>query len=147
MIARISTMTIEQRRAFNEYYAKCLSGELGFTLYQAAPVFNSYGLRFDIDYLRTIGSMVIFFPLEIMADYADQITNSTVMKDPGKCYMDRYQELTPSDVMRMNATTIGNMAFVLLHSENEKDKEIAEKVLMQIHAVETLNQQMLEGTI
>lgn len=88
--------------------------------------YNDLGLKFERDYLSRIGLSLILLPLEIQADYVDVVT------------MNSYQRMVPAnlpdtiDINTVNATGIGNVAFVALHSPNEEVKAKAEKILNEL---------------
>lgn len=94
--------------------------------------FDDFGLRFDVDYLNRIGVNVIFLPLEIMAEYVDAVTKQMI--DNNEMGFEYNQIINPDfDVDQLyetvNATGIGNAAYVCLNSKNEISQKQAEKLL------------------
>lgn len=72
MIQELRTSTPEQKEHFLLQYEKLTTvGINGFKMLEPYKEFDSYGLKFPIEYLREIGLHIIFLPVEYMAHYAD----------------------------------------------------------------------------
>lgn len=132
-------MTEDQKERYNKYYnGVLLTGELGYKIEHPSNTFNEFGLKFSVDYLNRIGKNVIMFPLEIMADYVDEVTKKYI--DTNNLEFIDYQihifesDFKSVDIIweNLNATSIGNLAYICLNSKNEKAKEVCEKILQDI---------------
>lgn len=87
--------------------------------------FDENGLRFDIDYLHTVGNNILLIPVKYMAEYVDVITknyvdtNDEVLIDTIK----QDKDFTKDELKNMNATSCGNMAYIYLHTKDNDVKE------------------------
>jgi hypothetical protein len=136
VIARFSEMTEEQKKRYDEFYKSVLLTGIGGTkVVEPTKDFDEYGLRFTTEYLSYIGKNVIFFPLELMAEYVDIITKTAIDKndkefifnqliDPDFNIEEQYENL--------NATAIGNLGYICLNCKDEKAKELTENILNEI---------------
>lgn len=136
MVTRLSTMSEKQREDYLKYYNDVmLSGITGFKVLEPAKEYDDFGLRFPIDYLNSFGKNVVFLPLEIMAEYVDIITRSAIDNNEADFIYHQIHDLD-FDVDKMydnlNATAIGNMAYIALNCQDGKAKEICEKQLNAI---------------
>lgn len=86
--------------------------------------FNEWGLRFPIDYLNEIGPLPICLPLEYMAEYVDIVTKTQTDKNDEKFLSDiDYPDEDNYD--KVNATAVGNVAYIALTSKNEQAQKAA----------------------
>lgn len=120
---KFSTMNPQQRKDYENYYREVLlTGASGFKVLEPSPIFDKYGLRFPADYLQTIGVQVILFPLEIMANYADVTTVDAVNNNDMNFIIQSGREIMATSaeelIRRGNATSIGNIAYVVLYSKD-----------------------------
>ncbi len=120
---KFSTMNPQQRKDYENYYRDVLlTGASGFKVLEPSPIFDQYGLRFPTDYLQTIGVQVILLPLEIMANYADAITVDAVNNNDMNFIIQSGREVMATSaeelIERGNATSIGNIAYVVLFSKD-----------------------------
>lgn len=136
MITRLSTMSEKQKEDYMKYYEDVMiSGVAGFKMLKPADKFDENGLRFPIKYLNEFGKNIIFLVLELIAEYADVITTCSIDEnDKGFIY---HQIIDLDfDIEKMydnlNATSIGNIAYICLNCKDEKVKLIAEKILNEI---------------
>lgn len=140
MITRLSTMSDKEKKDYLKYYKDVmLSGITGFKILEPTTEFNDLGLRFPIEYLRQLGKNVVFLPLEIMAEYADIIIKSSIDYNDKDFIYHQIKDLDcniENVYQNINATSIGNMAYILLNSQYEKAKEICEKQLNIIYEKE-----------
>lgn len=118
MIKRLSEASKESQELFNEYFNNVmLTGVMGYKLLLPFDEFDENGLKFPLDYLKTAAPAIIFLPLELMADYADGITVLAV-RSRDQAFINKLMndlENFPSDLQTINATTIGNLAYITLH--------------------------------
>jgi hypothetical protein len=93
--------------------------------------FNMYGLRYSIDHLNKVGGSIITIPLECMAEYVDIITKNAIDDNDG--YFILTQVLNSDDdsinFSKLNATAIGNTAYVCLNCSDEIARLKSEKIL------------------
>lgn len=93
--------------------------------------FDMYGLRYPIDHLNKIGGSIITIPLECMAEYVDVITKNAIDENDG--YFILTQVLNSDDdsinLSKLNATAIGNIAYVCLNCSDEIGRLKSEKLL------------------
>lgn len=84
------------------------------------PEFGEDNLRYDINYLNQIGAVICMLPLEFIADYVDRICkeaideNSGIMEDTVIA-----EEITDDTIREMDATALGNTAYIILNTKNE----------------------------
>ncbi len=141
MIAKLSTMTAEQKAEYLKRYEEVmLSGALGFKFLKPAEQFDDFGLRFPADYLNELDKSVVFLPLELMAEYVDAICKVYIDKDDKSFIFNQVLNEDPSiDDERFNnidATAVGNLAYVCLNCKNEQAREICEKQLNYIFSIQ-----------
>lgn len=93
--------------------------------------FDMHGLRYQIDHLNKIGGSIITIPLECMAEYVDVITKNAIDENDG--YFILTQILNSDDdsinFSKLNATAIGNIAYVSLKCCDETARLKSEKLL------------------
>lgn len=135
-IAKFSLMNEEQKKAYMNYYNNAmLTGIMGFTYLKPEKEFDKDGLRFPSDYLQAVGKSIVMLPLELMAEYVDGVTHDLIDEDNQPFIFEQVinrdinvEEEYPS----INATGIGNLAYICLNCKNEKAREITEKILDEI---------------
>lgn len=137
MISRLSEMTEEKRNNYMKYYEDILlTGSAGFQLMRPAEHFDKFGLRFPVEFLNKIGTSLVFLPLELMAEFVDVIMKNGIDKNDAEFIfnqiLDKDFNIEQSWSL-LNATTIGNLAYIALNCKNERAKEIAEDLLNKIH--------------
>ena len=136
MIIRLSYLDEEKKSAYINYYKNILlTGQGGLAILEPTEKFDEYGLKFPIDYLKKISRTVIFFPLEIMANYADKTTVTAVSNNDAE--FNYYQVVDPVFNIEeawpdINATSIGNLAYIALHCTNIITQQNAEEILNKI---------------
>lgn len=87
------------------------------------PEFDENNLRFDIAYLNGIGGAICMLPLEFIADYVDGVCKSSVDDNDGLMEEDVIStDLTTEQLKEVNATALGNAAYIILHTKNEMAK-------------------------
>ena len=89
------------------------------------PDFDEYGLRFDTEYLRTLGNNILLIPVKYMAEYVDVITKGYVDKND-EVFIDVIKhdsDFVKEELNNMNATSCGNMAYTYLHTKDNDVKE------------------------
>lgn len=93
--------------------------------------FDMYGLRHSIEQLNKIGGSIITIPLECMAEYVDIVTKNAIDNNDG--YFILTQVLNTDDdsinFSKLNATAIGNIAYVCLNCSDETARLKSEKTL------------------
>lgn len=138
----------DQQANFLNTYKELIKQTTGVIVLEPGQ-FDAYGLRFPIDYLNAIGTLPIMFPLEIMAKYADVVTTKLVNDNDSNftnsiLYMGI---LPPEDTQNINATGIGNLAYVCLHHPLPRAREIAESILETIFSNECAGIEQQRGKI
>lgn len=77
---------------------------------------NKYGLRFEMDVLKKLGTSIIFFPLETMTEFADAVCMNMVINNPvGIGQQVSEIKIHELHMQPVNCTSIGNMAYVACH--------------------------------
>ena len=91
------------------------------------------GLKFDIDYLNSIGKNVLLFPMEIALEYADEVCINMLSHSPEKLrkgLLGNTLSRTPYDILEAtNATGIGNLAYIAYHHPDPQIKISVESML------------------
>ena len=109
-------LTDEQREKFRGEMAK-----KGFIT--PNKEYDQHGLRFDIHYLNRIAGAICMMPLEFMADYVDGVCKSSMDRDDGLMEEDVLtDDMTEESFKDTNATGLGNMAYMILHTKDEQVK-------------------------
>lgn len=129
-------MPEEKKAAYLKYYNEVmLTGLGGIEILKPEKDFDENGLRFPIEYLNKMSQNIIMFPLEIMAEYVDVRTKNYVdTKDDSFIF----HAVIDSDLNieetydSINATAIGNMAYIAMFSHDEKARSITEDWLNKI---------------
>lgn len=136
-IVRLENMNDVQRKNYMEGYNGMLIGSGNPQAFMMRPDerFDDNGLRFSVDYLSSIGKAVIMLPLELMAEYVDLVTKTKI--DDNDEEFIYHQVIDPVfDIETMyeglNASSIGNMAYVCLHCKSSRAKQVAEDILNKI---------------
>ena len=87
------------------------------------PEFDENNLRYDIDYLNQIGGLICMLPLEFMADYVDGICKGSMDENDGLMEEDVLStEMSDEKISELNATALGNTAYIILNTKNEMAK-------------------------
>lgn len=86
--------------------------------------FNSHGLRFDIGYLNRIGGTICLLPLEFMSEYVDTVCKSSMDSQDGLMEEAVLDDDMTDEYLEKNidATALGNMAYIILHTQNDMIK-------------------------
>lgn len=135
---RLSTMSDKKRADYMQYYNDVLlSGKGGMKIEKPQEGFDRWGLKFDISYLNQIGYNVIFFPLEILAEYADAVTKSFIDEDNSEfiykqCIDFDFPKDKEIDLNGINATALGNCAYIALNCNNAVASKQAEDFLDKV---------------
>ncbi len=93
--------------------------------------YNDMGLRYPLKTLNELGCSIIFFPIEVMADFVDGVSYHLVQT--GAPAFEQQVMATDVPTMlrnRINCTTIGNLAYGALYHK---------KVNVRLKCVELLN--------
>lgn len=142
-IVRLSTATEEEKELLLTSYNLIKQGMLGFKIEEPDENYRSNGLRFDVDYLNNIGKHIIMFPVEDMIKYVDQTTKSLVDTKSEKFIdiivnsIDHINILDEDAYRALNATSIGNIAYVMENCNTPVIKEKCEDLLNRILEKET----------
>lgn len=144
MILELSKLD-ESRKKIQEKYINSLykQGLNGFKLMKPKKDFNTNGLRFDLDYLAVLGINLILLPVEVMVLYADKTTETVVKDNTNKGNTDIILSLSSFEISKhfveVNCSTIGNLAYIYKHSNNQLCKEMARIILNDIHTMHLQN--------
>lgn len=103
--------------------------------------FNPYGLKYEVKDLNALDKKLIFFPLEVMAGFADMVCQSILdNKARENQFYFQIMEETPHTIRatykRLSATGIGNMAFMALNFPDEKARQHCLMLLEEIFVIE-----------
>ena len=136
-IKKLSEMTPQQQLQYMQYYETlCTKGLHGFKVLKPGRFFDDNGLRFPVDYLNRLGINNVFFPLEIMAEYVDAVVKGYIDdNDPGFIYNGMQMISNKAAVISfesLNATAIGNMAYIALKCVNLTYARMNEALLNQV---------------
>ncbi len=96
---------------------------------EPAKEYNDFGLRYPIEFLNQIGKNIIFLPLEHIADFVDGVCKNNMDEMEGDVLTIKPEEITDVVIENWNATSIGNIAYVAIHAQQEKARAIAMQVL------------------
>lgn len=96
--------------------------------------FDKNGLRYPVRDLDRLGLRIIFFPIEVMAEFVDVVTKTRL--DSGEAMPDITFAGLRANYHRMNATSIGNLAYVALHSRFPNQKAHILLILEAIYKIE-----------
>lgn len=143
-LSRLNEMSEEGRIAFDASMSLLNSGVLGFKFVAPKEEFDSLNLRYDIDYLNKVGKLIVLLPVEEMVNYVDGITFQHIL-NKNKYFID--VEI-PNSILNidlenkyhynsLNATSIGNIAYVMENCESEHVKKLCEDFLLKIVKKET----------
>ena len=139
-------MTAEQKIRYTEYYQNVmLTGAAGFKFLEPAKEFDEFGLKHPSDYLKQISANIILLPLEFMAEYVDLITKTAIDENDKAIIIEANEQLkilnkmTLDDLIErvLNATSIGNMAYVALNCKDEEVKKNTEEMLNRIFKIQS----------
>lgn len=136
MIKRKSDMLMGEESKTIKDLNILIEKRCGTRLINPTLLFNNNGLRFPVSYLNKIRLNVILLPLESMATYCDRVTKSLVDQKSNTFLHDKVFSLdmnTFNGFDRMNATSIGNLAYICLRSHNQDAKRVVENYLNMIH--------------
>lgn len=112
----ITPLTDLQRQIFQDEYLS-----QGFKL--PNDNFNEFNLRYDIDYLNSVGGSACMLPLEFMAYYVDGICKESIDTQEGVMEESLLEDdISDESFTSMTATALGNMAYIILSTKNEKVK-------------------------
>ena len=137
-ITKLSDMTESQRDKFMDYYNNVLlTGLTGFKYEKPTEEFDEFGLRFSSDYLAAIQFSAVMLPIELMADYVDEVIKTEIDKNNTEFI---YKNIIDVDtvvnsVNEINATACGNMAYIVLHCKNEIAVKKVEAELNTFHTM------------
>lgn len=125
-IKTLDEFTPEEKKRFESIFMK---------LPKRSATFNKFGLRYDINTLNGLGKRIIFFPIEVMADFVDGVTFTR--SSAGEAMPDLTFKGLRDMYHLLNATSIGNLAYVALHSNYIKQKAHNFLLLEEIYKIET----------
>ncbi len=123
-----SVLTDDQRSWYNERINK---------LERPAEKFNSKGLRFSDEWLHSIGSELVLLPPAYVAWYVDANTKRLVDNDNVLFSFQQIaaiQNIVEADYVRFNATTVGNLAYMGLYSDDDHLKRLCRELMQDLYA-------------
>lgn len=100
---------------------------------QPAKEYDSNGIKYPLDFLNSVGLSIIFLPLEYQATFVDAVTLNNLSEIEKDALSIVPANVDEAVLGRFNATTIGNFAYITLHGENEKAREICMAILEKIY--------------
>jgi hypothetical protein len=150
-IIKLSSLSKEKRLIAEKFFEDTFFNEkmpVEFRFVKPSPEFDEHGLRFDLPHLKDIGLRVLLLPLEYMANYADEVT-ITAVDSCNKDFVEQIsdstteiQDMTDEEVLqKINATSVGNLAYISIHLKNQEVKDLSEAILNRLHKA-FLNQLM-----
>lgn len=113
--------------------------------------FDYYGLRYDINYLQSLSLKdMVLLEDEELADYVDEVTYNFCKKKKRKVmpYIPLYPNiatLNASDddddisFRNLNATSLGNIAYLSLNHPNHEERQQANSLLIKIRKHYTIH--------
>ena len=134
--ARLSKMTEKQKSKYMDYYNNVLLTGVGGVKFEKPfdkPIDNLY---FDIEYLNNVGIAIVMLPIELMAEYRDIVTEERIdhWNKFGKKI--KVEDLEQFDIKKdfdgLNATSLGNIAYTILNSDNKEIVDYSINILNQI---------------
>ncbi len=138
-MVRLTTISEEQKEQYLTYFKDVLlTGAGGFKVLEPTENFDDNGLRFPVTYLSKVDKQIIFFPLEYIADYADIITKSAIDEDDAEFIFNNIINRdidVDKDYDNLNATAIGNLAYVALNTKNKDAQKISEDILDKVYVI------------
>ncbi|MFN3753328.1 hypothetical protein [Flavobacterium sp.] len=89
------------------------------------PDFDENGLRFDVHFLNKIGLTISILPIQALAQFVDYVTYSNYKNDQQNFEQEiaDFTAFQETDFEHINATALGNMAFIYLNTENPLIKQ------------------------
>ncbi len=136
MILKLSNLPEKERKAYFKLFEIICITTPYFTHIHNNEKYNSNGLRYDVNYLNGIGKRVVLLPLEIMANYVDVITKGNIDRNDTLFIKQMNRDLSrPIDetYVRINATSIGNIAYAALNVQHAQMRVWCEHILNLIH--------------
>ena len=91
--------------------------------------FDSHGLRHSTDHLKRVWPSITQCDPEVQAMYADRVTVENIRNH--EFLNDQFTNIDSAVMDRANAITIGNLAYVYLHSPWIEFRHVAVKYLME----------------
>jgi hypothetical protein len=133
---RLSEIKGENKSKYLAIYNMMKAGAIeGIKVLKPTKDYDDFGLRFPSEYLSELRHNLIFFPLEIIAEYVDIVTKENIDQDNKEFIYHMVHELN-TDVEYLyegiNATGIGNLGYIALNCKDEKAREICEKCLDEL---------------
>ena len=125
-VKRLSEFDETTKIKYFENYNKAI--EIG-NLIKPNDEYDDYGLKFPIEYLSAIGKSIIFFPIEIMAQFVDETSMFHVDNNDEDftSFQITKRDRTIEDIYPyLNATSLGNMAYIALNCKNQQVVELIE---------------------
>lgn len=79
--------------------------------------YNKQGLRYSIEHLKAVRPFIIFFPIEKMANYVDEICKYNV---------DNGIKIDPDDFFKtvINTTSYGNIAYMIINATSINEQVV-----------------------
>lgn len=102
--------------------------------------FNEMGIRHPLWHLHVIGSFIAYLPSTVQEKYADAV--AVAFPDMAAEGLKRFDVVYTLDVptyLQINATGIGNIAYIANHAKKDSDKEKAGNILNVIREFATNN--------
>lgn len=130
----LSNMTKARKKEYLLDYEKMHNDEsiIGFKFEKPLKKFNSNGLKYSPEFLQKIGLMLVMLPIELMQNYVDGITKTMVDENPEKLRKFLVSE-DNININEINATSIGNLAYLILNIKDEELKNRCKLILNTIY--------------
>lgn len=97
--------------------------------------FDENGLRWPTSHLSMVFPDIMFYPINMMAEYVDRVTFEIIKKGnvtESNLLLLRIQEPLSSDIESLNATSFGNLGFITMYANNHNLRMTAYNKLLGI---------------
>lgn len=103
-------------------------------------LYDSRGIRYSARHLERVKHEIMFYPLALQSEYADALTTKNAKNDEFVMYSsgellrdENIEALISKDLV--DATTIGNIAFLALNANNKAFRERCITILDKYRAI------------
>ena len=133
-IVVLSRLSQDAQNKYLEYYNSNIRTSELYT--EPFAEYDKFGLRYPIEHLDLMGKNLVFLPLEFMADYVDIITKTHVDENSPQLTVNSFDFDVADLFDSINATAIGNAAYIAMHHTNPTLRQLAENKLNEIFVIQ-----------
>lgn len=80
--------------------------------------YPNYGLSHSLDELEIMDKYIHYLPVHLQEKYADSVTRKNCSNE--KWLEDQFKDLIPQDFNKLNATSVGNLAYISIHAPTQE---------------------------